>query len=166
MSVIKNRRLLKDLEKVQTSISTGDLKDKYELFVSENNFSQWKGHLICMEDGIYSGGIFAFEITFLAEYPFKAPQFKFTNVKSIYHPGVSAGGAVCLDMLNQWNPSNNPLQLLSAVWEIINDPELSGSIQSPLQPELAEEFKDTPVLFKAKARLCIQRNPVPEMPEI
>jgi len=158
MNGCMNRRLLKDLKKVEISIAENELKDKCELFVSDDNFAKWKGCLIGMDGGIYTGGRFAFELNFPPEYPFKAPQFKFTNVRSLYHPGVSKEGVVCLGMLTQWNPSNTPLQLLTAIWEMLNDPELSVSLESPLQPELAEEFKDTPGLFKAKARLCIQRS--------
>jgi len=158
MASVTNRRLLKDRKKVEDSITGAELEDKCEFYESDGSLTKWKGYLIGEENGLYSGGKFEFELSFLPEYPFKGPQFKFTNPGCLYHPGVSKEGTVCLEVLNHWNPSNNPLQVLMAVWNILNEPDLALMTETPLRPELASELNDTPGLFKAKVKLCIARN--------
>lgn len=136
-------RVSKELKKIKAT----KLDYFKNLVVDESNIMSWEGLLIPTWEP-YKEGAFRVKLEFPKEYPFKAPSLKFMT--KIYHPNVSEDGNVCLNILDakHWKPSVNVEQILQALFNIINKPE----VDHPLRTELADQFKKKLDAFKAEAK--------------
>jgi len=133
MAVASNRRLQKELV---------DMKDMPQnvarvLDLNEGNMLNWN-ILLLPEKEPYNKGAFKISVTFPAEYPFKPPKIVFNT--SIYHPNIDEKGQVCLGMISpeNWKPATRVVQVITALLDLICDPELDH----PLRSDLAEEYRN------------------------
>merc|ERR1712192_144572 len=87
---------------------------------------KWKATIAGPEDSPYQGGLFALEVVFPEDYPFKPPQVKF--VTKIYHPNIDNKGGICVDILkSEWSPALTISKVLLSISSLMvapnpNDP--------------------------------------------
>jgi ubiquitin-conjugating enzyme E2 L3 len=126
------RRLQKELGDLKSSSA----KTFRNIEVDEKNLLQWQGVLV-PEKEPYNKGAFRIQIDFPAEYPFRPPKITFQT--KIYHPNVDEKGQVCLPIIapENWKPATKTDQVVSALLQLINEPEPDH----PLRAELAEEYQ-------------------------
>ena len=139
MSLRRIQRELLDLQKdAPENCSAGPRKD---------NFYIWDAVILGPSDSPYAGGVFKLEIHFPTDYPFKSP--KCTFLTKVYHPNVSAHGAICLDILkDQWSPALTVSKTLLSICSLLTDPNPND----PLVPEIAHIYKTSPDQYAATAR--------------
>ena len=73
-------------------------------------------------DTPYENGYFLFKILFPVSFPFK--PIKFCFITSIFHPNISEGGYVCIDIFNkEWSPAIFHFgTLIYSVQSLLDDP--------------------------------------------
>jgi ubiquitin-conjugating enzyme E2 D/E len=112
-----------------------------------NDLFRWKATIIGPSETPYENGIFNLNISFPADYPFKAPHITFET--KVYHPNINANGAICLDILKtQWSPALTIMKVLLSICSLLSDPNPND----PLVPEIAHELKKNPELYNKTAR--------------
>ena len=112
----------------------------------------------------YAGGIFFLDITFPADYPFKAPKvvfrtryvprpcipapplaaltssaatFAFFLPARIYHCNINAQGAICLDILKEnWSPALTVSKVLLSICSLLTD----ANPDDPLVGNIAQQY--------------------------
>ena len=62
-----------------------------------DDMSVWNATIAGPQGSVYDGGLFALEVKFPPDYPFKPPKVSFKT--KIYHPNINANGGICLDIL-------------------------------------------------------------------
>ena len=98
-------------------------------------------------DSPYAGGLFNLHIDFPSDYPFKPPKIKFTT--KTYHPNISEGGSICLDILkDQWSPALTISKVLLSICSMLTDP----NPDDPLVPEIAKLYKSDRAKYEATAK--------------
>lgn len=108
----------------------------------------WTGVLVGPSDTPYEDGVFALELKYPNEFPWKPPKARFLT--KIYHPNINAEGVVSVDVLrDQWSPALLTVekQLLS-IQSLLSDP----NPEDPLVPYIAHVYKTKKELFEATAR--------------
>ena len=109
MSSNAERRLLKDLQKMQKSEYDG-----IQACPSDDNLMKWDAIIQGTVDTEWEGGIFRLSMVFTDQYPNKPPEVKFLT--EIFHPNVYASGNICLDILMaNWMPSYDVSSILISV---------------------------------------------------
>lgn len=126
------KRLQKELADIRKSSNLKYLKN---LTVDESNILNWSG-LILPNRPPYSKGAFRFELIFPPEYPFKPPKVVIKT--RIYHPNIDENGAICLGLVTveNWKPATRSVQVIEAIYDLINNPEPDHSLRA----DLGEEF--------------------------
>jgi len=114
---------------------------------SPSDMFHWDGMIIGPEKTPYEGGVFHLKIVFPADYPFKAPDVRFTT--KVYHPNINSNGGICLDILkNNWSPALTISKLLLSICSLLNDANPSD----PLEPEIATQYTKDREAFNKTAR--------------
>jgi len=111
----------------------------------------------------YQQGIFHIKAEFPYLYPLIAPKIRF--ITKIYHPGIDAGGNICLDILStEWSPSWGIGAVITSIASLLSDPE----VDDPLVPEIAATFVQDRELFELNAEKYarLYAGPDQEHPEI
>lgn len=103
--------------------------------------------LLLPERSPYNLRAFHVRLTFPEDYPMSPPTVTFTT--KIYHPNVGSDGQLCLPLISHqnWDPSTKAFQVLKALHELVNEPDL----QEPLRLELADQLTLKPEQFHRSA---------------
>ena len=105
----------------------------------------------------YAGGKFVLDVTLPAEYPFKPPLVKFLT--KIYHPSVTAEGAICADTFeiapDKWGPTKNMLGVLNSFAAALADPTPA---ETPSNPEAATVFVEDRAAFDRTAAAWVAEH--------
>ena len=136
------RRIKKELEELNltppTNCSAGLISD---------DIYKWQATIIGPADSPYSGGIFALNIEFPIDYPFKPPRIMFKT--PIYHCNINTNGSICLDILkDKWSPALTISKALLSICSMMDDPNPND----PLMPEIAELLRKNKNLHDQNAR--------------
>ena len=84
-----------------------------------------------ISDGVYRDAVFAVRIALGVNYPNASPEVTF--ITKILHPNIGDGfedGAVCLNLLDDWLPSNDLEDIVHGLLFLIKNPNFSD----PLNP--------------------------------
>jgi ubiquitin-protein ligase len=105
----------------------------------------------------YAGGKFVLDVALPAEYPFKPPVVKFLT--KIYHPSVTAEGAICADTFeiapDKWGPTKNMLGVLNSFAAALADPTPA---ETPSNPEAATAFVEDRAAFDRTAAAWVAEH--------
>ena len=73
-------------------------------FHDENNFKKGYSIIFGPKDSLYENGIYFFEFSFPANYPFAPPELKYltNNGRTRFNPNLYRNGKVCISILNTW----------------------------------------------------------------
>eukprot|EP00766_Chilomastix_caulleryi_P002631 gnl/Chilomastix_caulleri/3634.p1 GENE.gnl/Chilomastix_caulleri/3634~~gnl/Chilomastix_caulleri/3634.p1 ORF type:complete len:96 (-),score=16.23 gnl/Chilomastix_caulleri/3634:98-385(-) len=83
------------------------------------NIYQWEAWIKGAPETPYQGGTFRLLMLFPSDYPFRPPAVKFET--RVYHPNISSGGAICVDLLKPgvWSPALSIQALLLALLSLL-----------------------------------------------
>jgi ubiquitin-conjugating enzyme E2 D/E len=112
-----------------------------------NDLYVWNATLVGPSDSPYQGGVFQLSLVLPVNYPFKPPKVTFTT--KIFHPNISPGGAICLDILkDQWSPALSISKVLLSISSLLTD----ANPKDPLVPEIARIYVEDRAAFDQTAR--------------
>lgn len=131
---------LKDLQKdPPSSCSAGPI---------DSNIYKWEAVLFGPDDSPYAGGVFKVSIEFPEDYPFRPPHLVFLT--KVYHPNISASGAICLDILkDKWSPALSISKVLLSIESLLTDPNPND----PLVPDIANLYIKDRAAYNERATL-------------
>ena len=137
-----SKRISKEARDMQTDPPDGCTAGPYE-----NDIYHWKAFISGPSNSPYEGGLFALDINFPRDYPFKPPTVQFQT--RILHPNVNSSGNICMDVLKQtWSPALTTTKVLLSISSLLCDP----NPDDPLDPEVGVLMKKDRQAFDAKAR--------------
>ena len=134
-------RILKEIEDIYRdppdNISAGPIDD--------NDLLHWEAVINGPDDTDYKDGVFLLDIKIPKEYPFKKPICKFKT--RMYHPNINKDtGAICLNILNNWNPSLTISNVLMSIMLLLYTPNFSHGLNQEaidLHKKSEDEYKQT-----------------------
>ena len=125
--------------------------------VEKKSDSNWHVTLAGPDGSPYAGGKFVLDVALPAEYPFKPPVVKFLT--KIYHPSVTAEGAICADTFeiapDKWGPTKNMLGVLNSFAAALADPTPA---ETPSNPEAATAFVEDRAAFDRTAAAWVAEH--------
>lgn len=120
--------------------------------ISDDNIFVWHAILKGPIGTPYEGGTYKIEILFPTDYPFKPPKAKF--VTKIFHPNISEGGEICVDILqSEWSPAITTDTLLLSISSLLGNP----NPMDPLNLEAAKLYTTNINKYNEQATLYTRR---------
>ncbi|KAJ9138099.1 Ubiquitin-conjugating enzyme [Pleurostoma richardsiae] len=127
---------------------------KIEL-ANESDIHRWHITLAGPPNSVYAGGNFGLIVVLPPDYPFKPPVVTFAT--RIYHPNVTNDniGSICLSILKpeNWKPASRLLGVLESVRNLLVEPQPDD----PLEPRIADEYKNKRSDFEKTAKSYVSR---------
>ena len=115
----------------------------------------WEANIIGPSNSVYQGAIFHLTLKIPENYPFKPPKIKFTT--PIYHPNINKFGDICLDTITtNWSPIMSIGKVLLSICSLLTDP----NPDDPLEPQIAELYKNNRAEYNRNARLFTIQNTI------
>jgi ubiquitin-conjugating enzyme E2 A len=109
MNTNAERRLLKDLKKLET-----EQNDGITATPDEDSLFRWKAVIFGPGETEWEGGAFRLIMEFSDDYPNKPPKVKFLT--KMFHPNIYNDGSICLDILqNMWSPVYDISSILTSI---------------------------------------------------
>ncbi len=132
------------------AIEAGEMKKEQPNFQPVNGDTRvWRGFLI--GTGIYSGGVFQFELRLPRSFPFKPPKGK--AITPIWHPNIFKE-RICIGILGKdWTPASNLVDIVESLRFLLSNP----NPDDPLNTTAAKEFKNNRKEFERKAKQYIEK---------
>ena len=102
----------------------------------DGNLYKWKVILPGPKGSAYEDGLFNLSFD-LDNYPFKCPDIKF--ITPMYHPNIKKDtGEICMEVFaNDWAPTSRISDIIIKIDSLLFTP----LIESPLEPEIAQEYE-------------------------
>lgn len=123
------------------------------LNVNENNLKEWHCIIEGPEGTPYYGYELRVKINLKDNYPLEPPKVLFEH--SIYHPNVSLGGHICLDILkSQWAPTLTLGKVMLSISSLLNDP----NPYSPLNGDAADNWKNNRKKYNEEVIMVCEKN--------
>ena len=119
-----------------------------------NNLYKWIIEIPGPKGSPYEEGIFKLSFAFPDNYPFKHPEVKFLT--PMYHPNIKKEtGEICMDVFaSSWSPT----QKVSDILEKLSSLLVSPSTDSPLEPQICEEYLKNHDNFVKNVRNFVSKN--------
>ena len=133
------KKLYKNIKSIsgeQAKIFVKDSFDKFKIEVQPNS-------------GLYKGGTFLFTFKLPRKYPNVAPSIVCDT--PIYHPNIDDEGAICLSLLDEWEPSvNDLLDCIQGLLFLLQHPNL----EDPLSPFITSDITFSDFCVNVKKSLA------------
>jgi ubiquitin-protein ligase len=140
------KRIMSDYRLITTQAPDG------VRLVSQKSQNEWVTEIDGPVGTIWEGGKFRLQVTFPAEYPFKAPQVRFLT--TMYHPNISTTGGICLDLLiDKWLPSYHVASLLVSIRSFLDDPNPEHGLNS----DALEAFRNDRPKYETQVKAYIRK---------
>ncbi|NHJ04127.1 MAG: ubiquitin-conjugating enzyme E2 [Candidatus Heimdallarchaeota archaeon] len=132
------------------AIEAGEMRKEEPNFQPiDGNTRIWRGFMI--GTGLYSGGVFQFEIHVPRSFPFKPPKVKVLT--PIWHPNIFKD-RICVGILGKdWTPASNLVDVVESLRFLLSNP----NPDDPLNTTAAKEFKNSNKEFERKAKLYVEK---------
>ena len=125
-----------------------------EKLIQVGSLYKWRIILPGPQGSAYEEGTFNLSFIFPDRYPFKSPEVKF--ITPIYHPNIKKDTGEIDDNLfaKWWSPTQKVRDIIEKLASILKTP----STESPLEPEIAQEFLDDKNKWEKKVRDFVKNN--------
>ncbi|PRP83982.1 hypothetical protein PROFUN_08666 [Planoprotostelium fungivorum] len=157
-AIARLQKELKDLSKNPVEGFKVEIPDDTNLF-------KWVVYIQGPSGSLYENGIFKAEMNFPEDYPNAPPSMKF--ISEFWHPNIYPDGRVCISILHTpdpmntderpeetWRPILTVESILVSVCSMFSDPNFS----SPANIDASVEMRNTPEIFKKRAKACVERS--------
>ena len=137
MSTAANRRLLKDIKKLETDPPVG-----FQAVPNPQNIKVWDAVIFGADDTLWEGGVFRLQLEFTDDYPNKPPEVWFRT--PMFHPNIYNDGKICLDILQKaWTQMYDVYAIMTSIRSLLTDP----NPDSPANNEAAKLFKEDTKMY-------------------
>jgi len=142
------KRILKEQEKMSADVVPG-----IKAGPKGENLYHWSATVAGPEGSPYEGGSFELDMRLPTRYPMEPPIVKFRT--PIFHPNVSGGGDICLDILkDKWSPVLSLQKVLLSISSLLTDPNFSD----PLDQAAATLYRKSRPEYDARCREMTRRH--------
>jgi len=134
------------LHKEWTALNDSPL-DYCTFSLVDGDIHHWTATLLGPSNTPYANGTFRIDLSFPAQYPFKAPRIRF--ITPVYHPNVKTDtGEICGDLVEEnWGPTLNVKHCAGVLRGMLANPEPDH----PLEPAIAMQMRERPREFERAA---------------
>lgn len=144
----RSRRRTTRLMNEMRAIIADASERKYDVYVSESDFTFWKVVVEGPEGSPYAGGTFLMYLHADETYPTFAPKARFCT--KLRHPNINPNGRICHSIFDRdWTSDTTMTALLDTVYGLLLQPEHSDPVNTTItlgyhhdEVEFAEEVRE------------------------
>lgn len=130
-----------------------------KVFFDDDDLFNYNVQITGPEETPFEGGVFNLTMNLPPEFPFKPP--KLTFLTPIFHPNISKGGYISLDILqDMWSPAL--LRFGSILISLVSFLSLPNP-EDPIEPEIAIIYKNDKEEYNAIAREWTRLYATPQL---
>jgi ubiquitin-protein ligase len=148
--------------RILKEISFGVLSQEFDFIFDSDGIYGEPGSAylrFSINNGPYNGQVHVLRIKFIygSNQPYQFPKDppNVTFETPIFHPNISTGGSICLDVIKpeKWSPLYGIETIFNSIVALLGDPNVS----SPFNGEAAREYlKYVPTQFKKYDEICTE----------